>query len=668
MAGFNLTLLSLLMDTLPTPILRPRIWAVGISQLRGLFRDIGDEYETRAELRIVARGYEEALSAIASAGAERPDVIVAAGSNGTYLKARAPVPVVLITPTGFDVMDALANARRAAQRVALVSYGTTPPEVLRFAAALGLEDLIFAAYRTAQEASECVQQLRASGVETVVGPGLVADLAEQAGMGAVFVYSHASARAALETALEVAHATHGEALRRARLDNLLQHLHEGVAALDAEERVEAINARLAHALGVTPGAAVGRRLQELAPELRTLRAGDEASLATVRGVRYVIQRGPLATDGGETGSVLTFQESRAVERLDRTLRSQRHAQQFTARYRLDDVSGATASIDHARALVRRYARSDATVLVLGESGTGKEMIAQSLHALSARRTFPFVALNCGAFPEALLESELFGYEEGAFTGARRGGKTGLIETAHRGTLFLDEIAEMPLSLQSRLLRVLQEREVVRLGSTEPIRVDIRVVAATHRPLLAAVEAGTFRADLYYRLNILNIGLPSLRERRADVPALAATLLVQAAAREAHLATWLHDAELAKHVLAPVLEALARYDWPGNVRELQNVVERIAVELADETRDMAPTLSLESLRAIAPELFATQAVDAEPSAAPLQRRRRQAEIEEIRATLDACGGDRQRACELLGISKTTLWRKLAADDTSEARRN
>lgn len=651
---------------LPTesPI-RPRIWAVGISQLRALFRDIADEYDERAELRIVARGYEEAITALATAGRDRPDAIVAAGSNGTYLKTRVRVPVVLVNPTGFDVMHALARARRDAGRVALVSYGETPAEIRSFMAAYGL-DITFASYQTAQEAEARVRELQARGVETIVGPGLVTELAAAAGMGAVFLYSHASVRAAVDTALEVAHATHGEALRRQRLDNLLQHLRDGVVALDAQGRVEAINARLADALGLDATAAVGRALLDLTPELRTLRDDEGDTLATVRGVRYVVHRGPLAASGSAAGSVLTFQESRAVERLDRTLRSQQRAQQFTARYRLDDVIGAAAPMARVRELARRYAKSDATVLILGESGTGKEMIAQSLHALSVRRKFPFVAVNCGAFPEALLESELFGYEEGAFTGARRGGKAGLFEAAHRGTLFLDEIAEMPQSLQSRLLRVLQEREVVRLGSTEPIRIDVRVVAATHCPLRAAVEAGTFRADLYYRLNILNIGLPPLRERPTDIPALAADLLARAAKREARLAEHVRDAHDAARLLADTHAILMRYGWPGNVRELQNVIERIAVELADAPESGAPVAALNpaALRAIAPEVF--DAPPAEPgdpaSPATLRQRRRHVEAAEIRAVLDACDGDRERACAQLGISKTTLWRKLAASDT------
>jgi transcriptional regulator, propionate catabolism operon regulatory protein len=271
----------------------------------------------------------------------------------------------------------------------------------------------------------------------------------------------------------------------------------------------------------------------------------------------------------------------------------------------------SAPIEGVRSLVHRYAKSDATVLILGESGTGKEMIAQGMHQLSARRDFAFVAINCGAFPEALLESELFGYEEGAFTGARKGGKAGLIEAAHRGTLFLDEIGEMPLPLQSRLLRVLQEREVVRLGSTEPTRVDIRVVAATNRALTEGIGAGTFRADLYYRLNILSIALPPLREREADVMLLAAGLLLQAATREPRLSGRVSGLQSASRVLEQVREPLNRYHWPGNVRELQNVIERIAVELADTqgavfTRDM--------LDVVAPELFVvnkTQGMNGRP---------------------------------------------------------
>ncbi|MBW9107758.1 propionate catabolism operon regulatory protein PrpR [Paraburkholderia phenoliruptrix] len=649
-------------DTAP----RPRIWALSISRLRDLFLDIAGEYVGRADLRIVARGFEDAVREIEAAGAGRPDVVIAGGSNGAYLKTRVAVPVVMITPTGFDVMHALARARRDGAKVALVTHGNTPDEIRRFVAAFGL-DVTFASHQSAQDAESVVLDLRDRGIDVVVGPGLVTDLAANAGMGAVFLYSRASVRAGFETALEVAQATRRETLRRQRLDNLLQHLRDGVVALDADGRVEAMNQRLAAVLGIDAANAAGRALLELAPDLAgSLPDSDGDAFCTVRGASYVVHRGPLASGGAAAaGTVLTFQESRAVERLDRTLRSRQRVQQFSARYRLDDMVGASQAMQRVRGLVQRYARSDATVLILGESGTGKEMVAQSMHQLSARRDFAFVAINCGAFPEALLESELFGYEEGAFTGARKGGKAGLIEVAHRGTLFLDEIGEMPLSLQSRLLRVLQEREVVRLGSTEPTRVDIRVVAATHRALTEGIATGSFRADLYYRLNILSIALPPLRERSADLLPLAVELLLQAAAREPRLAARLPDAAAAERVLVALAEPLQRYAWPGNVRELQNVIERIAVELADMEADndaetgSPPLLTRDILRSIAPEIAEPAHARPKKTALTLRERSRHVEADEIRAALAAHGGDRDAVCDALGISKTTLWRKLNA---------
>jgi transcriptional regulator, propionate catabolism operon regulatory protein len=652
------------MNRFPAPSgFRPRVWAMGISRLRDLFRDIAREYDDLADLRVVARGFEEAVAEISAAGpSQRPDVVVAAGANGGYLKARVDVPVVLLQPTGFDVMQALARARREAEHVALVTYGETPAEVRRFASAWGVE-VVFASYRSVQDAEACVLDLRDRGVGAVVGPGLVNDLAARLGLVPFFVYSHSSVRSAFDNALEVAQATWRETQRRQRLDSVLQHLRDGVVALDGEGRVEAINQRLAAVLGIDPVLAAGQPLAEIAPDIAfTLPETDGESLETVRGVSYVVHRGPLVDNGVTTGAVLTFQESRAVERLDRTLRTRQRTQQFVARYRLDDLSGATPGIERVRQLAKRYAKSDATVLIRGESGTGKEMVAQGIHRESARRDFPFVAINCGAFPEALLESELFGYEEGAFTGARRGGKVGLIEAAHRGTLFLDEIGEMPLPLQSRLLRVLQEREVVRLGATEPTRVDVRVVAATHRSLAGQIETGEFRADLYYRLNILNLAIPPLRERAEDVVPLAAELLLQAARREPRVALRVRTAEAAGTTLAPIAQALAQHDWPGNVRELQNVVERIVVELADTDVEAIP---VDVLRTIAPEVFDSagfaQAVPMGAAKVPMTLRERSlsAEAEEIRAALEACGGNRDRVCELLGISKTTLWRRLAA---------
>jgi len=583
---------------------------------------------------------------VESAGDARPDVVVSAGSNGSYLKARISVPVVLVNPTGFDVMHALARARREGDSVGLVMHGETPAELKRFFRAFGAS-VECASYLSAQDAEACVLDLRDRGVEAIVGPGLVTELAEKAGMKSVFLYSRASVQGAFETALEVARATLGETQRRRRLDQVLQHLRDGVIALTADGRIEALSGKMADMLRLAPSQAVGKRLVDLAPEVASAVPKEPGeSLETVRGATYVVHRSAWgdASASAASGSIITFQESVALQRMDRSVRARQRAPQLVARYRIEDLSGTSEAIEQVRQRARRYARTDATVLIRGESGTGKELVAQGIHSESTRREFAFVALNCGAFPDTLLESELFGYEEGAFTGARRGGKAGLIESAHRGTLFLDEIGEMPMPLQSRLLRVLQEREVVRLGSTEPLQVDVRVVAATHRGLSERVQAGQFRADLYYRLNILNLALPPLRERSSDIAGLAARLLWQTGR--------MGSADAAHAVLEPAMPLLVAYRWPGNVRELQNVIERIAVEL-DEMPGMRVTPEL--LGSIAPEI---QEGETALGTETLKKRSRKVETEEIRAMLESFGGDREKVARALGISKTTLWRKLS----------
>jgi propionate catabolism operon transcriptional regulator len=496
-----------------------------------------------------------------------------------------------------------------------------------------------------------VLELKQSGVGAIAGPGLVTDLAEREGLRGVFLYSRTSVGTAFETALEVARGGRVEAHKRARLDLVFSHLRDGIAVLGPTGLVESINPRMAQICSVDMVGAQGKPLRELVPEFAPDvldAAHEETELVQIIGRKsYVVQRIALHERGAPTGWVLSVQEAQALQRIDRSLRSRHKPTHLIARYRLEDLLGAAEPMRRLREVALRYAGSDATVLISGESGTGKELVAQGMHNRSARQGFPFVAVNCGAFPEALLESELFGYEEGAFTGARRGGKPGLIESAHGGTLFLDEIAEMPALLQTRLLRVLQEREVVRLGATQPTPVDIRVMAATHRNLDQLLEQGSLREDLYYRLNILRIAVPALRERLADLPDLLSGLLARATAR---LGVVLPIAALAE----AMLPFCARYDWPGNVRELENIVERIVIFYV-AADDATQVVLGPVLREVAPELFSR--AGATPTDGSLKAAGRSRERTTIRAMLAQCGGDQQEVCRRLGISRSTLWRRL-----------
>ncbi len=297
-----------------------------------------------------------------------------------------------------------------------------------------------------------------------------------------------------------------------------------------------------------------------------------------------------------------------------------------------EIVGRSPAIKEVRDLIERVAPADATVLITGESGTGKEVAARAIHRASPRADRPFVGINCAAIPADLLESELFGHVRGAFTGADRT-RPGLVESAAGGTLFLDEIGDMPSSMQAKLLRVLQERRIRRVGGTEEIPVDVRIVAATHQDLDTLVREGRFREDLYYRIHVIRVRMPALRERLSDIPEFVQLFAERHAQRIGRRISGAHPA---------FLEALARYRWPGNIRELENVVER-AVTLAADDRLGADSLTPEILAAAEPGIGPLpEQVDLE---AFLDEQRKRYMI----AALDACGGVQTRAAERLGMT-------------------
>jgi DNA-binding NtrC family response regulator len=314
------------------------------------------------------------------------------------------------------------------------------------------------------------------------------------------------------------------------------------------------------------------------------------------------------------------------------------------------IVGQAESLRRVQIALHRAAETDTTVLLEGESGTGKELFARTLHALGTRSEMPFVAINCAAIPENLLESELFGYEKGAFTGAV-GRKPGKFELAHTGTLFLDEIGELPLGLQAKLLRALEERRFERLGGTATVQIDVRLIAATNRGLKAAIAARKFREDLYFRLSVFPITIPPLRDRREDIPMLA-RFFVEGVSRDLKKPT--------PSISPAALEALEKYHWPGNVRELQNCLER-AVILADEDALQPRHLNLTFRSAEETAAVAADPWDRIDLEGPMTdvTRRIVAEIErrKLEAALRDCAGHRIKAAEVLGLTLKTLSLKL-----------
>ncbi|MDK2122448.1 sigma 54-interacting transcriptional regulator [Parachitinimonas caeni] len=361
------------------------------------------------------------------------------------------------------------------------------------------------------------------------------------------------------------------AWRRLQLDALLSALADPVLAIDERGAIAIYNRAFADAIGCDETSLIGRSLAEaigdndLARDLGRQQFRQVARDLTLRGRAYLVEARPITADAGTVrgGVLILHAASRIGERLSALQGGE--AQGFAA------LIGESAVMRDLRARAQRVATVDAPLLIRGETGTGKELVARACHGVSHRRDAPFLALNCAALPESLAESELFGYAAGAFTGAQKGGKPGLLEMAQGGTVFLDEIGEMSLYLQAKLLRVLNDGRFRRVGGEREIRADVRIVSATHRPLEDMVRQGAFREDLYYRLNVLQLSVPALRERGEDILLLAENFVGSAAAQIGKPAPRLTPA---------TRDALLTAPWPGNVRQLQNMVFR-AVTLADE---------------------------------------------------------------------------------------
>lgn len=655
---------------------RLNIAAVGFHGLRNLLEAAAPAYAGVAEVAVLDKIYDDAVRGIAELrAANGVDAVVAAGSNGQFLRERLDIPVVLIKPDGFDLMQSLAGAAARSRRIALVTYGAPPPELLLFNERFSLQ-LEVRSYANEAEAQECVDTLAGMGVNTIVAPGLVVDLARARGLEGLLLYSQGAVREAMSAAIDIARVARQETARREKLNIILGQLKDGVVAVGQDETIEAVNPAMEAFIGLPAEQLLGRRLSAVQGELslaHTLRTGkaEVEKVQQVGGRTSVVTRLPILEQGRRTGAVLVCQDPVVIQRLDRSLRTRQRPAQHHAKYSLASLVGESQALQRAKRRAQRCAQSAATVLVVGESGTGKELLAQGIHNASERRAQPFVAINCAAFPESLLESELFGYVEGAFTGSSRGGKMGLFEAAHTGTIFLDEIGEMPLSLQTRLLRVLQEREVLRIGATVPTPVDLRVIAATHRDLAEQVRKGLFRQDLYYRLNILGLHLPPLRERHGDLP-----LLVRHLAEK--IALSLNEPKLADESLVEaVAQAGQHYTWPGNIRELENLIERIMV-FREPRAELSP-MTQEELREIAPELFSGRAaeggahslvegryvidpieperLDEQPNTLPVEMDLQAVERRHILTALEQARGNRDEAAHILGVSRTTLWRKM-----------
>jgi len=442
------------------------------------------------------------------------------------------------------------------------------------------------------------------------------------------------------------------------LQAVLDNPYEGMVIIDDKGIIQHFSKANEDLYGISAAEALGRHILEVVPNgrLHIVARTGKAEIGepfNVRGKQIIISRYPLRQGQRVIGAVAKalFHNQKAlstlrgkIRALESTVKKYQEGirELYPSRYTFDDIVGKGPLTKRVKEVARQLAGADSPVLIIGESGTGKELYAHAIHHSSSRRNHPFVRVNCASIPSELFEAELFGYDPGAFTGASRSGKPGKFELAEKGTIFLDEIGELPLGLQAKLLRVLQEKEVERLGARKPIIVDFRVIAATNGDLDHRVSQGYFRADLFYRLNVNSLRLPALRDMKEEIPMLVQHFLYKLQKDTASFISELDN---------EVLGVFSEYEWPGNIRELENVVER-ALNICSGRR-----ITVEH---IPDNLLKRESTGKEAISAPnatLRLMTREAEKEQTIEALKLANGNKSQAARLLNIHRTTLYYRL-----------
>ncbi len=580
-------------------------------------------------------------------------VIVSYGETATRIRQQTEAYVVEVQYNGLDLIRSIKKASKHHSKIAVVGFAKF------IYSAKQIQDLINLPIRVEQihssvEAAPVVARLGKEGFTAFIG-GTVVGAALAAGYEGIYI--EVDTQAILDAINEANRMLRIQQEKDARLGTtvtILNSVSEGLIGIDKDGFVTEMNTVAMQFFGEYMRGEQSRHYREMLGKIdfieNTLRQGVEwlGETVTISGNMYSVNCKPILVDNDIIGAVVTFQEPMQIQALEQKIRKARRHEGRSAKNTFADIIGDSPAITKVKEQALTFASVDSAVLIYGETGTGKELMAQSIHNASGRADAPFVAINCAALPENLLESELFGYVKGAFTGATASGKMGLFEIANSATIFQDEIGETNLPLQSRLMRALQEKEIWRIGDTKTTRVDIRVIAATNRDLSAMVAAGTFREDLYYRLSVLVVNIPPLRDRMGDMRPLSDRIVQEKGAALNRKIKPLHD---------DAVQLLCSLGWPGNVRQLSNVIER-AIVMSRGNRITTAILkeSLDSCSWFGNTLAKSRAP--QPESAPLPPAYIGTVTDEmILAQLANHNGSKKQTAAALGMSSTTLWRRL-----------
>jgi transcriptional regulator, propionate catabolism operon regulatory protein len=573
------------------------------------------------------------------------DIIVARGVTYLTLKKNfKDKSIIEIEVTAYDVIRAIGECKKKfnAKKIAIIGsetmiYGTESLE--------GIMGVCIEVFKIEDE-EDVVRALDIAamhGIDAIVGGLTAYSLAKDRGWNCLWIRTGKEAiRQAIKEALNTARTVMMERTKAELFKIILEHTKEALIAVDRDGKINTLNKpayknlKIAYDRNLT-GQPIHNYIND-EKLLSNIRSGEKELdvIGTINETMVAYSCIPIKVGTSSEGALVSFENVNKIQEMESKIRRELSQKGLVAKYSFGNIIGKSSELTKTIQIAYKYSQVDSNILLCGETGTGKELFAQSIHNTSSRKLEPFVAVNCAALPENLLESELFGYVDGAFSGASKGGKSGLFELAHRGTLFLDEVEELPFNLQAKLLRVLQEKEIRRIGDDRVIPVDVRIIAATNVDLKEKIMNNKFRQDLLFRLNILNLKIPPLSERKGDVEYIACYFIE------------MYCKKFSKSIPKLTLEAvkvLNSYNWPGNIRELRNICERIAVLVEGDIIDKDDIISFLD----ANEEYGEKNPNAFNNTGK--------EAEDINKLIEAAKFNKAEMARLMGISRTTLWRRL-----------
>lgn len=611
------------------------------------------EKKTDEEIQISSKGLKKAIPVGKEMERNGVEVIISVLGTASLLRENLSIPVLSIPLTSFDLIKSFTAAAVFDSRVLLLTFRENVEEIHFIEKLLNIK-IFQGVYDDSESLENQILLAREKGFGVGIGGGMAMRISAKHDFKIIEVEaSQAVIEATIESAKSVAHSGRQEKEKAIQYRYILDSPSEGIIATDQRGNITAINKSAKQFLQVSENHIQGKPIWHYIPKAPIINVMNSKKpvlnrVKKINKEQFIFNHIPIIMDKRVLGSVSTFNHISNVIRAENEVRRSL-TRGLIAKYNLDDFLYQSAAMQNVIDMTRKIASSNSTILIIGETGTGKEILSNAIHNLSHRKNKAFVSINCAALPELLLESELFGYEDGAFTGSRRGGKAGLFEMAHNGTILLDEFAEMPHSVQLRLLRVLQEKEVMRIAGNSLIPINVRVIANSNKDLIEEVRNGRIREDLFFRLNVLQIQIPPLRERVEDIPLLVDEF-IRKLSREHNLKPI--------SIPLPLLTKLMDYAWPGNVRQLLNFIEGIVVFCC--SRFSSEIFETKYNELISFSLDKNKVKDDQVSSSlPGQKQLifQTNEAERIFDALEKCRFNKGKTAAFLGISRTTLWEKI-----------